>query len=93
MKLEENQIIQLSKGQSQKLAVVDEFEPEPEIKETLAETLTDLQAEFTMELVSSTPTVRVLVTMKSSDLYDPLQIFFIGDRVTGDHAIHGVKYN
>ena len=40
------------------LAVVDK--PEPEIEEPLIEISADLPAELVMELVSSTPTVRVL---------------------------------
>jgi len=50
-------------------------EPEPEIEEPLVETSTDLPVEFAIELVPSSPaTVRVLLPMRSSDVYDLLQI-------------------
>jgi len=56
-------------------AVIDEPEPEPEIGESFVETSTDLPAELTKKLVPPTPAVRALVTLRSPDLYDPLQIF------------------
>ena len=55
--------------------VVDESEPEPEIEESLVETSADLLAELAMKLVPITSAVRVPVTLRSPDLYDPLQIF------------------
>ena len=57
----------------QELTVVDESEPE--IREPLVEISADLSAELDMELVPPTPDVRVPVTLRSPDLYDPLQIF------------------
>ena len=39
--------------------VVNELEPEPKIKEVFLEVSADLPTELTMELVSSTPVVRV----------------------------------
>jgi len=50
--------------------VVDEPEPEAKIEESLVET-----AKLAIELVPSTPAVRVPVILRSPDLYDPLQIF------------------
>ena len=55
--------------------IVDEPEPELEIEEPLAEISADLPAELDMELVSSTPAVRVPLSLRSLDVYDPLQIF------------------
>jgi len=49
-------------------------ESEPEIRELLVGTLADLPAELVMELVSSTPAVRVPVFLRLFDAYDPLQI-------------------
>jgi len=57
----------------QEPTVVDESEPE--IREPLVEISADLSAELDMELVPPTPDVRVPVTLRSPDLYDPLQIF------------------
>jgi len=54
------------------LAVVDK--PEPEIEEPLIEISADLPAEFAMDLVPSLPAVRVFLPLRSSDLYDLLQI-------------------
>jgi len=53
-------------------AVVNE--PEPEIKKLTVETSTNLPAKLAMELASSTPAVRVPVSLRSSDAYDLLQI-------------------
>ena len=44
------------------LTVIEEPEPEPEIEEPIVETSADLPAELAMELVSSSPAVRVLVS-------------------------------
>ena len=55
--------------------VVDEPEPEPKIEEPLVKNSVDLLAKLGMELMTSTPTIRVSVSQKSLDLYDPLQIF------------------
>ena len=55
--------------------VVDEPEPEPKIEEPLVKNSVDLTAELAMELVPPPPAVSVPVTLRSPDLYDPLQIF------------------
>ena len=54
------------------LAVVDESEPE--IEESLVEILADLPAEFAMDLVPSSPAVRVFLPLRSPNVYDLLQI-------------------
>jgi len=55
-------------------AVVDDPELDPEIEELLVGTSVDLPTELVMELVSSTPAVRISVSLGSPDAYDPLQI-------------------
>ena len=50
-------------------------EPESEVEELLIETLVDLPAKSTMELLFSSPVMRILVSLRSPDLYDLLQIF------------------
>jgi len=50
-------------------------EPEPKVEEFLIGTLVDLLSESTMELLLSSPTIRIPVSLRSPDLYDPLQIF------------------
>jgi len=50
-------------------------EPEPEVEVLLIGTLVDLPAEFTMELLMSSPAMRIPMSLRSPDLYDPLQIF------------------
>jgi len=55
--------------------VVDEPEPEPKIEEPLVKNSVDLTAELAMGLMTSTPAMRVPVSQRSPDLYDPLQIF------------------
>jgi len=57
-------------------AVVDEPKPEPEseIEEFLVGILADLSAELAMKLVSFTPAVRVPVSLRFPDAYNPLQI-------------------
>ena len=55
--------------------VVDEPEPGPKIEEPLVKNSVDLSAELVMELMTSTPAMRVPVSQRSPDLYDSLQIF------------------
>ena len=55
--------------------VVDEPESEPKIEEPLVKNSVDLSAELAMELMTSTPAMRVPVSQRSPDLYNPLQIF------------------
>ena len=71
--------------------VLDELEPEVvaelvslqekthsrpiEVEESLIEISVDLLAEPTMELLSSSPVMRVLLFLRSVDIYDLLQIF------------------
>ena len=50
-------------------------EPEAEVEEFLIETFVDLSAESTMELLLSSPAMRIPVSLRSPDLYDLLQIF------------------
>jgi len=50
-------------------------EPELEVVELLIGTLIDLPAESTMELLLSLPSMRIPVSLRSPDLYDPLLIF------------------
>ena len=50
-------------------------EPEPKVEEFLIGTLVDLPMESTMELLLSSPIMRILVLLRLSDLYNPLQIF------------------
>ena len=50
-------------------------EPESEVEKLLIETLVDLPAKSTMELLLSSPVMRILVSLISPDLCDLLQIF------------------
>jgi len=50
-------------------------DPEPEVEELFIGTLVDLPMESTMELLLSSPIMRILVLLRLSDLYNPLQIF------------------
>jgi len=50
-------------------------ESDTEVEELLIGTLVNLLAESTMELLLSSPVMRIPVSLRSSDLYDPLQIF------------------
>jgi len=45
------------------------------VKESLIETHVDLLAEPIMELLSSSLTMRVTLSLRPPDVYDPLQIF------------------
>ena len=54
---------------------VDEPESETEVEESLIGTHVDLFAEPTMELLSSSPTVRALLSLRPPDVYNPLHIF------------------
>ena len=47
-------------------------ESEPEVEELLTGTLLDLSADSTIELLLSLPAMRISVSLRSSDLYDPL---------------------
>ena len=49
-------------------------EPEPEVEELIVGTSTNLPAELAIELMSSTPAIRVPLSLRSPDAYDPLQI-------------------
>jgi len=55
--------------------VVDESEPKPKIEEPLVKNSVDLSAELAIELMTSTPAMKVPLSQRSPDLYDPLQIF------------------
>ena len=66
--------------------------PKPEVEEILIGTLVDLPAESTMKLLLSSPAMRIPVSLRSPDLYDPLQIF-LQDRVIEDQVIQGAKYS
>jgi len=62
------------------LELVPEPEPEveeleTEVEELLIRTLLNLPAEFTMEILPSSPAMRIPVSLRLPDLYDPLQIF------------------
>ena len=46
-----------------------------EVEEPLIETLVDLPAEPTMDLVPSLTTMRASLFLRLSDVYDPLQVF------------------
>ena len=46
-----------------------------EVKDSLIEIVVYLPAESTMELLSSSSAMRVLLSLRSTDTYDPLQIF------------------
>ena len=50
-------------------------ESEPDVKELLIGTLVNLSAESAMELLMSSPAMRIPVSLRSPDLYDLLQIF------------------
>ena len=67
-------------------------ESETEVEELLIGTLIDLPAEPTMELLLSSPGMRIPVSLRPPNLYDPLQIF-LKDTVTGDQVIQGAKYS
>ena len=54
---------------------VDEPDPKLEVKESLIETLVDFSVEHIMNLLPSSPDMRVPLFLRSSDVYDPLQIF------------------
>ena len=54
--------------------VVDEPEPELELEEFLVETSVDPPAKLSIELVSSTPAMRVFLPLRLLDVYDLLQI-------------------
>ena len=62
-------------------------QPKPEVKESEPEmeeligTLVDFPTESTMELLMSSSAMRILVSLRSSNLYDLLQIF-LQDTVT-----------
>ena len=54
---------------------VDGPEPKSEIEEPLVEISAYLQANIAMELVSSTPAVRVCLPLKLLNVYDPYRSF------------------
>ena len=51
------------------------FSQSTEVKELPIETLVDLLTELTTELVPSLAAMRASLSLRSSDEYDPLQIF------------------
>jgi len=55
--------------------VINELEPEPEVKELLIKTFVDLPAGPIMEILSFSPAVMFLLSLRSPGVYDPLQIF------------------
>jgi len=55
--------------------VVDAPDPEPKVKESLIETHVDLLAKPIMELLQFSPAMRVSLSLRPSNVYDPLQIF------------------
>jgi len=74
---------------------VDEPGPDPEIEELLVETSADLPAELVIELVSSTLAVRVSVSLRLPDAYDPLQIFLkaIGSQEVEFLMVHSLVFS
>jgi len=57
------------------LEVVDELDPEPNVEESLIETHVGLPTETVMKLSPSSPAMRVPLSLRPPDVYDPLQIF------------------
>ena len=55
-----------------------------EVKEPLVEIFVNLPAEFIMDLLPSSPAIRVPLSLRLPDTYDPLQIFL---QQTGSHEI------
>ena len=51
------------------------LDPEPDAEESLIETHVDLLAEPIMELLPFSSTIRVLLSLRPPDMYEPLQIF------------------
>ena len=59
------------------LISLQEKTPRPtEVEDPLVEISLDLLAEPTVELLSSSPVMRVPLSLRSPDTYDPLQIFY-----------------
>ena len=52
-------------------------EPEPKVEELLIGTLVDLPAGFTIELLLSSPAMRIPVSLRSPDLYDLYRSFYM----------------
>jgi len=70
-------LVELDVFEEPRLEVITELEPvpEPEVEELLIGTLVDFSVESTMELLLSSPAMRILLSLRSPDLYDPLHIF------------------